>query len=77
MSITFDHSTKTFYLDGKGLTYAFFINDGGYPSHLYFGAPITHDDIRFTLAGGSGSFVPTPAGNDDRKLSYMNHLFRK
>lgn len=74
MSITFDHSTKTFYLDGKGLTYAFFINDGGYPAHLYFGAPITHDDIRFTLAGGSGSFVPTPAGNDDTNLSYMRFL---
>ena len=56
MAITFENSTKTFYLDGKGLTYAFFINEIGYPSHLYFGASVPHDDLRFTLASRSGSY---------------------
>lgn len=40
MAITYCESTKTFYLDGKGLTYAFFINDYGYAEHLYFGKTI-------------------------------------
>ena len=30
MSIHFDNGTKTFYLDGKNVTYAFFINNYGY-----------------------------------------------
>ena len=74
MAITFENSTKTFYLDGKGLTYAFFINEIGYPSHLYFGASVPHDDLRFTLASRSGSFVPTPPGNDSPNLGYMRFL---
>ncbi len=47
MSITFDGGSKTFYLDGKGITYAFFINDWDYAEHLYFGKTIAHDDLRY------------------------------
>ena len=64
MSITFDKSTKTFYLDGKNVTYAFFINDLDYAEHLYFGAKIGHDDLTYSRAVGATSTTATPPGKD-------------
>lgn len=64
MSITFDKSTKTFYLDGKNVTYAFFINDYGYAEHLYFGAKIAHDDLTYSRTAGATSTIATPPGKD-------------
>lgn len=65
MSITFDQNTRTFYLDGSGVTYAFCINEANYAEHLYWGASISHDDLRYTcyrqpMAG----FVTCPPGQD-------------
>ncbi len=74
MAITFDAQTKTFYLDGKGLTYAFYVNDHGSLCHLYMGAPIGHDDLRFTNFFGRTSFRPTPPGVDDPKVAYMDYF---
>ena len=37
MAITYQESTRTFFLDGKGVTYAFCVNDYDYLEHLYFG----------------------------------------
>jgi len=64
MSIKFDASTKTFYLDGKNVTYAFFINNLGYAEHLYYGSTIPHDDIRYSHAEGGRSAVASPPGKD-------------
>lgn len=64
MAITFDSSTRTFYLDGKGLTYAFCINEFDYAEHLYFGAPIAHDDILYSRTYGGTSTVATVPGTD-------------
>ena len=55
MSISFDKSTKTFYLDGKGVTYAFYINTYGYAEHLYFGGRIGHDLLLYTRGVDTGS----------------------
>ncbi len=55
MSIFFEKETKTFYLDGKGITYAFFINDNGYAEHLYYGKSIGHDDLSFSRSFGAMS----------------------
>ena len=52
MSIFFEKTSKTFFLDGKNVTYAFFINNYNYAEHLYFGKKIPHDDLRFTRAWG-------------------------
>ncbi len=64
MSIKFNEKTKTFYLDGKGFTYAFKINENNVAEHLYFGETIAHDDISYVRHGGSGSTQATIPGRD-------------
>ncbi len=64
MSITFDKSTKTFYLDNGRVTYSFFVNEFGYLEHLYYGPQIGYDDIRFTRTVGGISGVATVPGCD-------------
>ena len=65
MSIKFCENTKTFYLNGKGMTYAFFINEFGYAEHLYFGKTVSCDDLRYTRAYGMGSRDATMPGIDN------------
>ena len=60
MAISFDRSTKTFYLDGRSITYAFTVNSYGYAEHLYFGKKIPHDPLFFTRGGGMGDHEPLP-----------------
>lgn len=62
--ISFDASTQTFYLDGKSVTYAFFINRAGFAEHLYYGRKIAHDDLRYTRAVGCTAFTSTMPGGD-------------
>ena len=64
MSIFYDNRTRTFYLDGKSMTYAFCINDAGYAEHLYFGKRIPHDSLLYSRARGAGTFLPTRPGKD-------------
>ena len=64
MSIIFSSQTKTFYLDGKNVTYAFFINEYGYLEHLYFGKRIGHDDVRSMRMLGAKSFSSTIPNTD-------------
>lgn len=64
MSIFFEKSTRTFFLDCKNVTYAFFINDFGYAEHLYFGKKISHDDLRYTRAWGRLSCEARQKGFD-------------
>ena len=73
MSITYIAETKTFYLDGKGLTYAFCVADSGYLAHLYCGTPIAHDDIRFTQSIGRKAMLATPPGIDKTALTYTGN----
>ena len=70
MSIKFCDNTKTFYLNGKGMTYAFFINEFGYAEHLYFGKTVSFDDLRFTRAYGMGSRDATMPGIDNGNACY-------
>ena len=66
MAIQFISDTKTFHLMGKDISYLFFINEAGYPEHLYFGPRIgAWDDIRYTRAFGANSTSATPPGVDD------------
>ncbi len=74
MAITYCNEKKTFYLDGKGVTYAFFVNEVGYLTHLYYGATIGHDDLSFAMTTGCTSFGATPPGLDDKSLNYRNFL---
>ena len=62
MSIHFDNATKTFYLDGKNVTYAFFINNYGYAEHLYFGKKIGHDLLLYTRTRSIGTMMATTPG---------------
>ena len=71
MGISFDKSTKTFYLDGKSTTYAFFIDHRGYLEHLYFGKKIGHDYLLFNRAmGGRTAAAQIPGDEQDYLNSY-------
>ncbi|MBP5618573.1 MAG: alpha-galactosidase [Clostridia bacterium] len=62
MAIHFNSQTKTFYLEGKDLTYAFFINYAGYAEHLYCGARIDRDVLLYSRTAGPRSTVATTPG---------------
>ncbi len=62
MAIMFNEQTKTFFLDGKDMTYAFRVTESGYLAHLWCGCPIGHDDLSFHNARGRISFCPTSPG---------------
>ena len=64
MAIYFDNSTKTFYLEGKNTTYAFYINKYGYPQHLYFGDKIHRDPLFFASYRSTSSCNATVPGVD-------------
>lgn len=64
MAISFHQPSRTFYLDGKDLTYAFFINNLGYAEHLYLGPKIPHDLLLYTRKAGPGSALATAPGRD-------------
>ena len=74
MAIYFDKSTKTFYLEGKGITYSFFINNYGYAEHLYFGKRIPRDYIIYTRSVGTTSCRATVPGHDDGGMSSYNEM---
>jgi len=65
MSVYYQEKTRTFFLEGKNLTYAFRISKIGYPEHLYFGSPIGRDDLSYTLSCGGQSMNATIPGRDD------------
>ena len=64
MAIYFDKETKTFFLEGKSTTYAFFINNFGYAEHLYHGDKIHRDFILFTRSSSTNSCTATLPGLD-------------
>ena len=59
MSIFYNEEFKTFFLDGKNITYAFRVNHLEYLEHLYFGKKIHHDNIAYTSHHSTQSFVVT------------------
>lgn len=66
MSVTYNSESCTFYLDGKNISYVFFINSQGYAEHLYFGTKIPHDTLMHTrFLSGAHSFLPTLPGKDN------------
>ena len=54
MAIYFNELTKTFYLEGKNLSYIFGINQTGFPEHYYFGSRIGRDDLAYTYEANIG-----------------------
>ena len=71
MAITYQESTRTFFLDGKGVTYAFCINNFDYAEHLYFGSTIGHDDIRYVRgSGGTANNAKIPGVVMDASYDY-------
>ena len=75
MSITVNSELKIFYLDGKDVTYTFFINECGYAEHLYFGKRIGHDDIRSMRVLSSKSFSSTVPSTDIATSTNSYHQF--
>ena len=73
MSILFNADTRTFYLNGKGTTYAFFINGAGYPEHLYWGPSIPPEPLGHIRAAGSGYADATRPGQDDTSDPYWSY----
>lgn len=52
MAIYFDEATRTFFLEGKNISYVFGINETNFPEHYYFGEKIGRDDLRYSLSQG-------------------------
>lgn len=75
MSVYFNDSTRTFYLDGKNITYAFFANEFGYLEHLYFGEKIPHDTLLYTRTVGGASCHATIPGADSKQLAANSYIF--
>lgn len=65
MAIYFDEATKTFYLEGKNISYVFYINKRGFAEHLYYGRRIARDCIFYTKASGAASRTATVPGCDN------------
>ena len=63
--INFVADTKTFFLDGKDFTYAFYVSESGQLRHLYCGKSIPHDDLRYSVATGAVSCMATAPGRID------------
>jgi len=75
MAIKFDEVSRTFYLDGKDITYAFFINEYDYAEHLYYGKTIGHDDLRYTRGTFGGSAVVKLSRSDVKTaVKSYNHF---
>lgn len=74
MAIYFDKETRTFYLDGKNISYVFCINEWDYAEHLYFGEKIPHEDLRYTKSNGSNTFRVVPEGEETKKGSFNSYF---
>ena len=68
MSIKYDSGTKTFYLEGKDVTYAFFINKYGYAEHLYYGKRIHRDYLLLSRAVGAHTFTARIPGVSEKGI---------
>lgn len=49
MSIFFDNTNKTFYLESAELSYVFKIDAFGFLEHLYYGARVARDDLDYSV----------------------------
>ena len=77
MSVTYIQETRTFFLDGKSITYAFHVNEFDCPEHLYFGRKLPHDDLRYAYSPGAQSQLATIPGGDNLpfdRLSYQQFM---
>ena len=74
MPVFYDEQTKTFFLEGKNLSYVFGINAAGFPEHYYFGSRIGRDDLRYALGvGGNSAEACVPGMTDSGRNSYNNY----
>lgn len=64
MAITYNKSSRTFYLDGKGTTYVFLVNEHNYLEHLYYGKTIGHDNLEYIRGQWGRSRVASIPGAD-------------
>ena len=72
MAIVFDKSTKIFYLEGKWVTYSFFVDRRGYLEHLYYGERISRDYLLYTLSPIKGSSFQVMAPGEDITRGFNN-----
>ena len=62
MAISFEPQKRVFKLDSGNATYAFLIDSGGYPSHLYFGPKLETLDLDYLHRPMIRAFSPVPEG---------------
>ena len=75
MGIFFDNNSRTFYLESKGLTYAFGVSQYGFLEHLYFGKRIAREDLGQTVClfdRGHGACVGGSADGSHSLNNYPN-----
>lgn len=73
MAITYVNDWKTFFLDGKDVTYAIHINKMNCAEHLYFGKKIAHEPLFFTRGNGVGGCIVTAPGCDDLRAAFNSY----
>jgi alpha-galactosidase len=54
MAIHFNEQNRTFYLEGKNISYVFGMNATDFPEHYYFGERIGRDDLSYTYESNIG-----------------------
>ncbi|MBQ3572872.1 MAG: alpha-galactosidase [Clostridia bacterium] len=75
MAIHYNEQIKTFYLESKGITYAFRINEMGFLQHLYYGKTIDREDLSFIeyiSARGMNAYMPTAKWRGQSLNEYQN-----
>ena len=63
MAIYFEKETKTFFLEGKNISYVFGINRTNFPEHYYFGERIGRDDLAYTYESNIGDSAAANSAN--------------
>lgn len=72
MAIFVDDKTRSFFIEGKNVTYSFLINNLECAEHTYFGKKIPHDNLRYMASYGANSCV---ASVPDTKLNpYSSYI---
>lgn len=76
MSIIYRDEIKSFYLNTKNTTYAFFVNELGVLEHLYYGKALAADDLRHAASRRVYSFTPyrESVGNSVSPDSYLQEF---
>ena len=77
MAIAYNEKNKTFYLESKGVTYAFCVSEYGFLNHLYYGKRIPQEDFGYSVVlrdRGHGCALPEAKRREHSLNSFANEF---